>query len=323
MVKRNLLRLLCMRGLLALFTILVSLMVSSCDSYTSDPRFEGDVYSVAALLMAGQPINQNWPVYITKSAALEDLNLLDLFVMNADVKIIEVPGGREFPLQPVIDYDEYNVKWIDPQANIIKPMQRYRIEVRIPDKEELISAETVVPPLARLEPDYFGHNVPGEGFGINLADIPQMAYSTSDIRYPLALDMGENGGVYNLIAELYCMEEFSTDLEYTTKILGMSHPTADMESAYNSSGEGLRRIRFIGRFSAEGQTETQSNYILLRNYRQGFIFYGRYSVSMIVSDDNYYRYNYMPEGYLHGGVQNGLGYFGSASGGVMYTEVVK
>ncbi len=74
MVKRNLLRLLCMRGLLALFTILVSLMVSSCDSYTSDPRFEGDVYSVAALLMAGQPINQNWPVYITKSAALEDLN---------------------------------------------------------------------------------------------------------------------------------------------------------------------------------------------------------------------------------------------------------
>jgi hypothetical protein len=41
--------------------------------------------------------------------------------MNADVKIIEVPGGREFPLQPVIDYDEYNVKWIDPQANIINP----------------------------------------------------------------------------------------------------------------------------------------------------------------------------------------------------------
>lgn len=307
------------------FILLVglSLLISSCDSFTSKPRFEGNVYSISALLMAGQPINSSWPVYITRSSEIENWSPQDLFVSLADVKIIELSSGSEFTLQPLIDWAEGKVKWWDPQGNIIRPMQRYRIEVRIAGYDEVISAETTVPPMARLEPDYYAHNVAGEGYGTSTQNIPEMPYASSDIRYPLALDMGENGGTYNLMAELYCMEDFSTSLEYTTPIFGMTNPTADMEDAYNSSGEGFRRIRFLGRFTAEPQTETGSNFILLRNYRQGFIFYGRYSVTMIVADENYYRYNYMPEGYLHGGVQNGLGYFGSASGGVMYTNVIK
>jgi hypothetical protein len=40
-------------------------------------------------------------------------------------------------------------------------------------------------------------------------------------------------------------------------------------------------------------------------------------------DDNYYSYRSKPEGYYYGGVTNALGCFGSASGGVMYTKIVK
>jgi hypothetical protein len=71
------------------------------------------------------------------------------------------------------------------------------------------------------------------------------------------------------------------------------------------------------------QPEYTDNYIVLRDYRQAFVFFGNYKVSAYITDDNYYRYKYMPEGYLYGGVQNALGYFGSASGSVFYTKVVK
>jgi hypothetical protein len=307
---------------LSLIVLLILFVLSSCDS-TSAPRFEGEVYSLAGLLRPGFAISADCPVYISKSNSIAGWDPFDLFVTDAEVDIFELDSGINFSLQAQIDMQTGQVKWVDPAEHIIQAGSRYRIEVRIPGYEKLISAETQVPPLASLVRDYYGHNVPGEGYGPYPDNIPQLVYELSDIRYPLALDLGENGGVYNLMAELFCMEEFSTELEYTTPILGTTNPTEDMESAYNSAGEGLRRIQFLGRFTAQEQPEREGNYILLRDYRQGFIFYGRYSVSMMITDDNYYRYSYMPEGYLHGGVQNALGYFGSASGDTMYSRIVK
>jgi hypothetical protein len=46
-------------------------------------------------------------------------------------------------------------------------------------------------------------------------------------------------------------------------------------------------------------------------------------VTAYVIDDNYYYYKFMTDGYLHGGVVNALGCFGSKSGGTMFTKIVK
>jgi hypothetical protein len=273
--------------------------------------------------MAGASISEDCPVYITRSSSLDDWDLSRIFVQEAQVEIIELGSALRFPLEAVFDPAEMKIKWVDPQSHTIKALETYRVEVRIPGYDPLISAETTVPPMAELVDDYLQQNVPGEGYSYSQNNMPQLPYSVSDSRYPLALDLGEHGGVYNLLAELYCLEEFSSSLEFTTKILGQTHATADMEESYYAAGEGIRRIRFINRFSADQQPEQDGNYIVLRDYRQGFIFYGRYRVSMMVADDNYYKYNFMPEGYLHGGVENALGYFGSASGGTLYTNIVK
>ncbi|HCX59857.1 MAG: hypothetical protein WCY87_04435 [Candidatus Cloacimonadales bacterium] len=299
------------------------LCLCACDNLSSGPRFEGDVYSIAGLLMAGASISEDCPVYITRSSSLDDWDLSRIFVQEAQVEIIELGSALRFPLEAVFDPAEMKIKWVDPQSHTIKALETYRVEVRIPGYDPLISAETTVPPMAELVDDYLQQNVPGEGYSYSQNNMPQLPYSVSDSRYPLALDLGEHGGVYNLLAELYCLEEFSSSLEFTTKILGQTHATADMEESYYAAGEGIRRIRFINRFSADQQPEQDGNYIVLRDYRQGFIFYGRYRVSMMVADDNYYKYNFMPEGYLHGGVENALGYFGSASGGTLYTNIVK
>ncbi|MDD2596278.1 MAG: hypothetical protein PHY98_01055 [Candidatus Cloacimonetes bacterium] len=306
------------------FILLVLLLsLSACDNLISGPRFEGDVFSIAGLLMAGESISEDCPVYITRSSSLDDWDLSRIFVLDASVEIIEQSTQKRFPLQVVYDSLAMQIKWVDPQANIIQPMESYRIEITIPGYDKLISAETTVPPMATLVDDYLQQNVSGEGYSYFENSMPQLPYSISDSHYPLALDLGEHGGVYNLMAEMYCLEEFSTALEFTTQILGETHAPEEMEEAYNAAGEGVRRIRFINRFSAEEQPERDGNFIVLRDYRQAYIFFGRYRITMLVTDDNYFKYNFMPEGYLHGGVENALGYFGSASGGTLYTKIVK
>ena len=60
-----------------------------------------------------------------------------------------------------------------------------------------------------------------------------------------------------------------------------------------------------------------------RGYKGAIVFYGRLSITIYNIDDNFYQYLYKPEGYNFGGIQNGIGYFGSVSGSTIYTEVVE
>jgi len=297
--------------------------LSACDNYTSGPRFEGDVYAVSALLMAGKPINSEHPVYLTRSADVSEFNPMNLFVSEADVRITELESGQSWTLSPIADMQEMTLKWIDPQEHIIQAEYSYKIEIEVPGYEPLISAQTTVPPLANLNPDYYQHNVEGEGYSLDPQCIGTVPYTVSDVRYPVAMNTFDMDSPCYFMTEFYCLEEFSTQLEFTNPVLGAEHPTQEMETEYYSSGEGLRRIYMMGRFDPQFSELYQQNYILLKNYRQGFIFYGRYRVSAYLTDDNYYRYKYAPEGYLLGGVQNALGYFGSASGGVMYIEIAR
>jgi len=302
------------------------LLLSACADFTSGPRFDGDVYTIAGLLVAGQAISSEYPLYITKSADIESFDPLDIFVTEADVRIIEMCDEdtvQTWNLSPILDLVEYKVKWIDEAENVILPEYTYRVEVQIPGNENTISAETTVPPAVELNPDYYGHNVEGEGFSFTEDQMGYVVHNNSDVRYPLAINTGSRTETFNMVSELFCLEPFSTDLEFTTPIFGQTHASEDLEDSYYGEGEGFRRVMIMGRFVPKIQPEYQDNYILVKNYRQGYIFYGRYRVKVYITDDNYYKYKYMPEGYLHGGVQNGLGYFGSASGGVMYARVVK
>lgn len=303
--------------------LLALLLLSGCGDFTAGPRFDGDVYSIAGLLISGQAISAQHPVYLTKSADIQSFDPKDIFVLEADLEIIELDTGKSWSLTPILDLAEFKIKWIDPAENIIQPEYSYRIQVQVPGFDKLISAETVVPPRVILNPDYYKHNVAGEGYSTEQENMGYVVHNQSDLRYPLALNTLDKAGTFNYLAELYCLEPFSTDLEFTTPILGLTNPTAEMEDAYNRGGMGFRKISYMGRFASSLQPEYEDNYILLKDYRNAFIFYGRYRASAYIVDENYYRYKYMPEGYLYGGVQNALGYFGSASGGVMYVKVVK
>jgi hypothetical protein len=300
--------------------LLITLMLASCSKFTAPERFEGDIYTLAGLLYAGQPINAEHPVYITRSDSIEDFNIMNLFVSDATVLITDTTANEQWNLEPIIDLTEMKIKYVDPDAHIILPGHTYSIEVSIVGRVEKITASTTVPPAVELIPDIYNH---GGGYSLNEAEMNDIVYNEIDQKYPLTLNTGSFAGSCNYLAEMYCLEEFSTDLEFTTPVFGFTNPDTTMVDEYYASGESIRRIKFMGPFNSQPQPDLIGNYLLVRDYRQAFAFYGRYRVSQYLIDDNYYHYSFMPEGYFHGGVKGGLGYFGSASGGKMYCKVVK
>jgi hypothetical protein len=298
----------------------LAVMLASCE-FTSKPRFEGDVYSISGLLYAGSPVSLEHPVFVTRSSSLQQFNPLQIFVADASITVRDLDTQSSFNLEPALH--EFQIKYIDPDSTLIVAEHSYRIEVTIPGYDSLIWAETTVPRSVQLVPDLYQNHPEGQGYSLDPDTPNTLAYSQIDTSYPIVLDTGGVQGAYNFMGEFFCREEFSTELEFTTPVFGIEHPSEDLEEVYYAGGESIRRIRFLGRFSSLPQPGIDGNYLLINSYSQAFVFFGRYRVSAYIIDDNYYSYTYQQEGYLHGGVHNGLGYFGSASGGVMYARIVR
>lgn len=309
-----------MRKLIFILLGVCTVFFFSCER-TSQPRFDGEVYGLAGLLVAGHGINIDHPVYVTRSASIEEFDPMRIFVVDAAVTVRDLGNDYEIVLAPV--FDDYKVKYIDLTNHLIQAEHSYRIEVTVPGYDKLIWGETTVPQAVALVPDVYGTNPAGEGYSFDPDTQNTIQFSRIDNEFPLVLNTYSTAGSYNYAAEFFCLEEFSTDLEFTTPVFGVEHPDASMEEMYYAGGETIRRIEMLGRFSSAPQAGLEGNYILLRDYGYIYVFYGKYRVKTYILDDNYYSYGYMPEGYLHGGVNNALGYFGSASGGEMYTTIVK
>lgn len=308
-----------MKRILLLIPVLLALLLAACDN-TSEPRFDGDVYTVAGLIYAGLPVSVEHPIYVTRSSEIEDFNPAGIFVADAVVSIRDLDTGQVINLEPTLH--EFKVKYQDPLAAPIQANHRYRIEVTVPGYDKLIWAETTVPPAVNLLTDPYGNNPAGTGYSLDPNTANTTPFTAIDSQYPIVLDTGNAAGNYNFFGETWCLEEFSTDLEFTTPALGITNVTENLRDVYNAGG-AFRRVQFLYRFESGPHPGIAGNSLVFGDYGFAFVLYGRYRVSAYLVDDNFYSYTYRDEGYLNGGVNNALGYFGSASGGEMYIEIVK
>ena len=315
--------------------ILSSMLLTACSDLVSPKRFTKTQYTVNALLKSGSSISHENPVTICK---VPGLNLKEVYVLDAIVTIKEYRknpnSGSESDSYDILT-DQFNLvlganpvdslfarHYYDPANHLIKPDYRYHLEVTIPGYDKVISADTIVPKAAEIVPN-FGFNPPvGQGYTTDPADnTTSIPYTQVNSNYPVTVKV-DSPKTVNFIVELYCREDFSTELEYTTVVMGKKHPTEADEDEYLAAGDTMRRFMVMSKFIPKLHTDSNW-YVSWTDYRQAYVFYGKYKITALVLDDNYFRYRSMQEGYYHGGVTNALGCFGSASGGTMYTKIAK
>jgi len=292
-----------------IFALLICLVVG-CDM-TSGQRFTEDYVVIAALICAGEQISQENPVYISKTLDIDKIELADILIFFDRVYIEETETGEFVDLEPF--WKEIRIAYWDPTASFtIEEGKTYRLVAKI--GADSTWAETTVSMGFELAMEHNGYTD-----DIGEIEAHTMEHRFIDDDFPLQIRVNERKDTV-VSVEFYCLEEFSPDLDITMDdYFGGLEITIETEEDYESFMSGSpRRNRFLDKYMPDADCVVTVGFTEFN-----YLFYGRYRTSVHVVDDNYYKYRYKNQGYFHGGVHNGIGYFGSASKKVLYTKVVK
>jgi len=144
-----------------------------------------------------------------------------------------------------------------------------------------------------------------------------MIYDDIDNQYPVQISVKE-GIETVLYEEYYCLESWYN----AYYIQDMFEEKPETESDYEDSMTGYpRKAISYGRYLPK----IVDNEFLIKIpfVKSGFTFYGKHQVTLSLIDNNYFYYLYKTQGYFQGGVNNGIGYFGSASRKKLYTNIIE
>ena len=193
----------------------------------------------------------------------------------------------------------------------------------INSQEVFAFAETTVPPVVEINVDYHELATSDYGFADTLSsELPTIPYDNIDDDFPVYFALN-SGDILYTSYNFYCLEEFSENLEYTMPFMDFTHLEVEDEEAYNSvMSNNIRESNMIWRYEPE-QDDLGNWFRLDEFYAGGFNYFGRYRFTVYIVDENYYTYRYHSQSYFHGGINGGIGYFGSVTGEDYYTRIIK
>ncbi len=301
--------------------VICILIINACD-LTGPQRFEDDQLVIAGYLQAGKNVSMQNPIFIGKTAPANGGHFLDVFIVDAQVTITNMNDGQIDTLS--FDMTEYEIGFYNDNI-LVKAGNTYKIEVHtIIDSQEVYAfAETTVPDSISIDLDH--NQVASDVYGYadqSSENLPSIPYDRIETDFPVYIELNSSEVVYSYY-NFYCLEDFSTDLEFTQPFMSFTHLEPEDESAYNSPLENnLRENNMLWRY--QPQQDDEGNWFLLDDYyAAGFSYYARYRLTIYSVDENFYTYKFHSESYLYGGITGGIGYFGSVAGEDFYTTVTK
>ena len=289
--------------------------LNSCMDFTSGKRYKEEQIVIAGMILAGESITKENPIFIGQSVSLDNFNPIKLLALNAKVTLTEVSSeGQPITLlfNPDIDLTPKGIRQIgyyDPSGYIIKSGETYKIEVNIECHDPVWAITTV--------PDKFTL-LANEGFSPDSTSaFPKIVYDEIEEKYPLKIQVAEAKDTY-LYLEIYCLEEWD-NAYIVSPFSDYIGEKLEKEEDYENSMNGSPRLNR----DLSIETPDSQNVITTVFFQLEFFFYGRYEVRIHVVDDNFYNYRKLSNGYLKGGVNEGIGYFSSGAREIRYTEVIR
>ncbi len=290
----------------------IAILFVSCIDFTSPQRYKEAKYYLTGMLYDDHYVDLKHPVMFGRTIATDGDSLQDAVIPAAQIKLYEMNNDDVITDSTVLvfsfnpdNFEEFGFVDLD-QNLLIKTGFFYKIVANY--ENERLWAVTQIPDPIEVLPD------PGYTVDTLATGWPEMIYDTIDQEHPIMIAT-QNDNIVNLEVETYCLEEWY-NAEYIISFGNIKYP--EEENDYESPADGgPRRTRIFYTF------QPQNNLIDFAFYQYAFIFYGKYRVTVSTTDENYLHYKYEPEGYNHGGINGGIGYFGSGSKHEMYTCIVK
>ena len=300
---------------LRIVIILWVLSASGCIELTSGKRYQNDYIVVAGALIAGKPITMENPIFIGRTIDidnfyLERMVLPDLLVYIENVKTAEKQFlsysdniSDSLYNQPILNIGYYDLS----DSFIIDHLTKYRIVAKI--GADSVWAETSVPDSFVVEFSEF--------FTADVHSVfPAISYNELVDLEPLQIIVNKKEEM-TIQVEYYCLQEWETAY-WVFADKSDQTPQSALEYENIISGYPRKKVvtnTYLPEFIDDKYT------ILLPIAQNDFLFYGEYRIRISIVDDNISDYKNNKSGFYSGGINNGIGYFGSIATFDVFTNI--
>ena len=273
-----------------LIGITVLSVVYSCNENPAKPDYQKEI-CVFGYLWGNERLTDDHAIMITFSQPITDYyDLTDAAVTGAVVTITD-PDSVVYVLN-----DTWRPGFYFNDSLLIKPKTTYSIRVEI--NGEIVTASTTVPPLLTINTE------------LRKDSINYVARENLGYEKPIYLDCELEDQI--ILVDMFCNEDYE-NAEYI-KPFNDEHKFPDNQEEYDGGNNGEpRHIQAIVPYKDLVSDEFPGQYVVYW-YHSMIVFYGSNTMQALAIDDNYHNFLYTEHPEFNGGINGGIGVFGSVCG---------
>jgi len=290
-----------MRRAFLLSSLLFSFLTAGCDKNPSQPDFQKEI-SIYGYLRAERPLSEDRAFLITATRPVtEYYDINKAGIADAAVTVLEETSGETWELtcRPENPGRYFN------DSLIAMPGRTYRLTVQAEGR--IVTASTRVPPrlavTTELSPD-----------SINTGRQKDLGQPK-----PIFLEYGHPEQI--ILVDIFCNETWEM-AEYIHPFHGRHSKPSGPEEYEGGPNQEPRHIYAMAPFKdlAAPQFENRNTVYW---YSAMLVFYGKHTLQVLAVDDNTQRYLTSEHPEYSGGIEGGIGVFGSVSGEDFTLNVIR
>lgn len=269
---------------IVLLLIAITAIASGCGEDATRPE-QRDEIVLFGYLYVGESVADSNAVYLTRTAGIDQYyDPEDAAVTGARVRLRNEESGAVDTLRMIRPGFYAN------PAVTVLPRTTYTLTAEVSDGTVITATTTTPHPFEILAGP---RTLPGEMTHASIAD-----------SFPIVLTCPDPEQI--LIVDVYCLEDWQDAI--------WIHPfgNSDTPQDYQEYGGANSEPRHILAYFRAKDTEHEGDTYRISFYGDMMWFYGHQQVGIFTIDTNYYNYIYRDHPELNGGVNGGIGVFGSA-----------
>ncbi len=280
--------------------LLLLLILNFCAKNPSAPEYQKEVV-IFGFLWGNEYLSEQHAIMVNYTAPVQQsYSINDAAIENAVVKLKDLSTGHEVLLKEIADRPGFYYH----DELLIKPNAAYLLTVHIEDK--LVTATTTVPPLLTLETKL-------DSEAVNFVYRDNLGFEK-----PIKLFCENEEQI--IYVDMFCNEDWQ-NAEYLDSFGANSKPKNRAEYDQGKNAEP-RHIQAFMRLKDLKTSFYPDEYVIFW-YHSMIVFYGSNTMQLLAIDANYHNYLYQEHPELKGGINGGIGVFGSVCGEDFILMVMK
>lgn len=274
-----------------IFELCIVILIG-CGKNPATPEYQKEI-AIFGFLWGNKPLSSEYAIMISYTQPIDEYyDLNTATIRNANVTIEDISSGEKYVLK---ESDRAGFYFND--SLIIRPQTSYQLLVEVDNK--LVTATTTVPPMLYIETELSTHRI--DSVYQELLSIAKPIFLNCDSEEQL------------IVVDVYCNESWQ-NAEYINPFWGQEKPKEASEYGGEDGNSEPRHIMAVAKFKELVSDNFPGRYVI-DWYAAMIGFYGSYTLQVMAIDENYYNFinnNEYPE--LRGGINGGVGVFGSVYG---------